>query len=90
MFFYDGPKVMFRTALSIMKLCEEELLKEQSELQIVSKLTELTAEMFDADKIIETSFELFNSISRADLSTRRKKTHEKMARIVTTVPAKYR
>jgi len=84
MFFYDGPKVMFRTALSIMKLCEEELLKEQSELQIVSKLTELTAEMFDADKIIETSFELFSSISRADLSTRRKKTHEKMARIVTS------
>jgi len=84
MFFYDGPKVMFRSALSIMKLCEEDLLKEQSELQIVSKLAELTNNMFDADKIIETSFEMFHSISRADLSTRRKKTHEKMARTVTS------
>jgi hypothetical protein len=83
-FFYDGPKVIFRFALSIFKMFEEDLIKEQSVLEMVSKLAEWTIDLFDADKIIETCFAEFRSISRADLSHRRKIVHMKMAKTVTS------
>ncbi len=82
-FFYDGPKVIFRCALSILKIFEEDLIKVHSELEMVSKLAELTNDLFDAEKIIETCFSEFRSISRADLSHRRKSVHMKMAKTVT-------
>jgi hypothetical protein len=82
MFFYDGPKVIFRAALSILKICEEELLKAKNELELVSRLAELTNDMFDADKIIDTCFSEFRSISRAELFNRRKIEHQKMVRTV--------
>jgi hypothetical protein len=84
MFFYDGPKVIFRCALAVLKIFEDDLMKEQSELEIVSKLAVLTNDFFDADKIIETCFAEFRSISRADLSHRRKIMHLKMAKTVNT------
>ena len=82
MFFYDGPKVIFRAALSILKIFEEDLIKEQSELEMVSKLAELTNDLFDADKIIDTCFAEFRSISRGELAQRRKVMHLKMAKTV--------
>jgi hypothetical protein len=63
---------------------EEDLIKEQSVLEMVSKLAEWTIDLFDADKIIETCFAEFRSISRADLSHRRKIVHMKMAKTVTS------
>jgi hypothetical protein len=84
MFFYDGPKVIFRCALAVLKLSEDDLMKEHSELEIVSKLAMLTNDLFDADKIIETCFVEFCSISRADLSHRRKVMHLKMAKTANT------
>jgi hypothetical protein len=59
-------------------------MKVQNELEMVSKLAELTNDLFEADKIIETCFAEFRSISRADLSHRRKIVHMKMAKTVTS------
>ena len=81
-FFYDGPKVIFRTALSVLKIFEEDLTKVQSELEMVSKLAEWTNDLFDADKLIDTCFVEFRSISRGELAQRRKIEHLKMAKTV--------
>ncbi|XP_067140902.1 uncharacterized protein [Centruroides vittatus] len=56
-FLFEGPKVLFRFALAILKLQEESLLAKSDTVSVMRQLKASTKLLFDVDTLMKTAFE---------------------------------
>lgn len=56
-FLLEGPKVLFRFALAILKLQEESLLSKSDTVSVMRQLKASTKLLFDVDNLMKTAFE---------------------------------
>lgn len=73
-FFYEGSKTLFRTAMAIFKLGESEVLAVTDPMEMFGVVQAMPRRMLDANKLIEACFKRgngFNNLSQGALDERR-------------------
>jgi hypothetical protein len=78
-FLVDGADVLFRVALAILTLCEEELLKCQSMPSLYIALKSLPTRMWQADKLIQVRPHMIDRLPPLTSSTDRGRVQEQCA-----------
>lgn len=73
LFFYEGSTAMFQITLAMLKLNEEAILSAESSSQIFTSLSDIPADLFNIDLLIETSIRIGSSVNKNILDTSRRK-----------------
>lgn len=71
--FNEGAKVLFRVALAIFKMKEDELLAAQNIGDVISILQNTTHHAFDPDELLKVAFEQIGSMTTNTITKQRKK-----------------
>lgn len=71
--FNEGAKVLFRVALAIFKMKEDELLAAQNIGDVISILHNITHHAFDPDELLKVAFEQIGSMTTNTITKQRKK-----------------
>lgn len=71
--FNEGAKVLFRVALALFKMKEEELLATQQVWEVVSIFQTATRHLFDPDALLKVAFEKLGSMTTQTIAKQRSK-----------------
>lgn len=71
--FNEGAKVLFRVALALFKIKEEELLATQQVWEVVSIFQTATRHLFDPDALLKVAFEKLGSMTTQTIAKQRSK-----------------
>lgn len=70
-FFYEGPKVLFRTSLALFQLFENELLSISDPLMLFQSIQNMPKRAYDCHNLMEIAFSRSCSLARSDLNYQR-------------------
>ncbi|KAH7434660.1 hypothetical protein KP509_06G029100 [Ceratopteris richardii] len=71
--FNEGAKVLFRVALALFKMKEEELLATQQEVEVVNILQTATRHLYNPDVLLKMAFEKLGSMTTHTIAKHRSK-----------------
>lgn len=71
--FYEGTDVIFRTALAIFKMKEEELVLAQNIVDAVNRILLTTHRLFDPDDLLTVAYDDIGSLALTNIAKERKK-----------------
>lgn len=71
--FNEGAKVLFRVALALFKMKEEELLTKQQVCEVVGIFQTVTRHLFDPDALLKVAFEKLGSMTTQTIAKQRSK-----------------
>ncbi|KAI9164417.1 hypothetical protein H9P43_008268 [Blastocladiella emersonii ATCC 22665] len=74
----EGSKILYRIAIAVLKLIEDEVLKLKDEMEVVQFIQNAPKRMIDVDKLMKTAFQRFGShavgqLSHHDIDKKREK-----------------
>ncbi|ORZ38345.1 rab-GTPase-TBC domain-domain-containing protein [Catenaria anguillulae PL171] len=77
-FFFEGNKILYRIALAILKLAEDDVSKLKDPMEVVQYIQNAPKRMVDAEKLMKTAFQRFGSkavgkLSHHDIDNKRDK-----------------
>ncbi|XP_005379376.1 PREDICTED: small G protein signaling modulator 3 isoform X3 [Chinchilla lanigera] len=73
LFFYEGSRVLFQTALGMLRLKEEELIQSENSASIFNTLSDIPTQIRDAELLLGTAMQLAGSLSDVAVETQRRK-----------------
>lgn len=73
LFFYEGSLVLFQTTLGMLRLKEEELIQSENSASIFNTLSDIPAQMEDAELLLEEAMRLAGSLTDVAVETQRRK-----------------
>lgn len=73
LFFYEGSLVLFQTTLGMLRLKEEELIQSENSASIFNTLSDIPAQMDDAELLLGEAMRLAGSLTDVAVETQRRK-----------------
>uniref|UniRef100_A0A8C2MIP6 Small G protein signaling modulator 3 n=1 Tax=Cricetulus griseus TaxID=10029 RepID=A0A8C2MIP6_CRIGR len=73
LFFYEGSLVLFQTTLGMLRLKEEELIQSENSASIFNTLSDIPAQMEDAELLLGEAMRLAGSLTDVAVETQRRK-----------------
>ncbi|NP_942082.2 small G protein signaling modulator 3 isoform X1 [Rattus norvegicus] len=73
LFFYEGSLVLFQTTLGMLRLKEEELIQSENSASIFNTLSDIPAQMDDAELLLGEAMQLAGSLTDVAVETQRRK-----------------
>lgn len=73
LFFYEGSLVLFQTTLGMLRLKEEELIQSENSASIFNTLSDIPAQMEDAELLLGEAMRLAGSLTDVAVETQRHK-----------------
>ncbi|KAL6092428.1 hypothetical protein STEG23_031786, partial [Scotinomys teguina] len=73
LFFYEGSLVLFQTTLGMLRLKEEELIQSENSASIFNTLSDIPAQMEDAELLFGEAMRLAGSLTDVAVETQRRK-----------------
>ncbi|XP_074083102.1 small G protein signaling modulator 3 isoform X1 [Macrotis lagotis] len=73
LFFYQGSLVLFQTTLGMLRMKEEELIQSENSASIFNTLSDIPAQMEDAEALLAEATRLAGSLTHAAVETQRRK-----------------